>query len=206
MKNRILAVVTFILGLAQILTILVSWLITATLPTLPVRSLLGSEGIRWFFARFTDNLASPLLVWIILAGMALGVLRLSGLSKALRHLQQNEYRQRFALKLVLFEVVVFAIVIGLLTLIPQAILLGVTGHLFPGSFSQSIVAILCFIGCATSITFGLQSGTFRTLTDIFKALSSGIGSLAPWIVVYVIAAQLYHSILFVFLVNTWGAD
>lgn len=128
MKNKAFAIVTFCLGIVQILLILVSWFITATMPMSPVRSLLSSEGIRWFFGQFTYNLASPLLVWLILAGMALGALQQSGLSKAFTHSARKEYRQRFALKLVLLELIVFAVVIGLLTLMPQAILLSEIGR------------------------------------------------------------------------------
>ncbi|MFR5271186.1 MAG: hypothetical protein ACLTGI_12620 [Hoylesella buccalis] len=103
MKSKAFAIVTFSLGIVQILLILVSWFITATMPMSPVRSLLSSEGIRWFFGQFTYNLASPLLVWLILAGMALGALKQSGLSKAFTPSARKEYRQRFALKLVLLE-------------------------------------------------------------------------------------------------------
>lgn len=198
MKSKAFAIVTFSLGIVQILLILVSWFITATMPMSPVRSLLSSEGIRWFFGQFTYNLASPLLVWLILAGMTLGALRQSGLSKVFTPSARKEYRQRFALKLVLLELIVFAVVIGLLTLMPQAILLSVTGHLFPSSFSQSVFPIVCFMGCVASVTFGLLSGTFRSLADIFNALSVGISWLSPWLVVYVMAAQLYYSFLFVF--------
>ena len=198
MKNKAFAIVTFSLGIVQILLILVSWFITATMPMSPVRSLLSSEGIRWFFGQFTYNLASPLLVWLILAGMTLGALKQSRLSKAFTPSARKEYRQRFALKLVLLELVVFAGIIGLLTLMPQAILLSVTGHLFPSSFSQSAFPVVCFMGCVASVTFGLLSGNFRSLTDIFNALSVGISRLSPWLVVYVMAAQLYHSFLFVF--------
>ena len=198
MRNKTLAILTFVLGLLQVLVILVSWLITATMPELPLRSLLGSEGLRWFFGQFTDNLASPVLVWMVLIGMAWGGLRQSKLWTCVLHPAKNEYRQRFSLKVVIFELIVFAIVIGLLTLMPQAILLGVTGHLYPSSFSQSIIPILCFVICTISITFGLLSASLHSLTDIFKALSSGISSMAPWFVVYVLAAQLYYSILFVF--------
>lgn len=198
MKHKIFAVVTFGLGVVQLLLILLSWLITAALPELPFRSLLGSEGIRWFFGQFTDNLASPLLVWLILLGMAAGTLRLSGLWTALVCPARNQYRQRFALKIVLFELLIFAVILGLLTLMPQAILLGVTGYLYPSSFSQSIIPVLCFTVCCLSVTFGWLSASYRSLTDIFKSLSYGVGSIAPLLVIYVLAAQLFYSFVFVF--------
>ena len=46
------------LGVFQIILILVSWLITAAMPELFVRSLLSSEGIRWFFGQFTSNIGT----------------------------------------------------------------------------------------------------------------------------------------------------
>ena len=57
---------------AQLALILLSWLITAAFPELPIRSLLSSEGVRWFFGSFTANQLTPLLAWFITAAMAVG--------------------------------------------------------------------------------------------------------------------------------------
>ena len=170
-------------------------------PTLPVRSLLSSEGIRWFLGQYTSNLASPLLVWLVLSGMTYGALRSSGLSRAIMYFSNISYRQRFALKVVVAELIFFAIVLFLMTFLPQAILLSVTGELFPSSFSRSLIPIACFLLTLFSITYGLINASFSSLTDIFNSLTSGITATSPWLVIYVFVIQLYYSILFV--VVTW---
>lgn len=197
MKHKIFAISIFIFIVLQILVILGSWFVTVVFPTLPVRSMLSSEGIRWFLGQYTSNLASPLLVWLVLAGMTYGALRSSGLSRAIMHFSNISYRQRFALKVVVAELVFFAIVLFLMTFLPQAILLSVTGELFPSSFSRSLIPIVCFLLALFSITYGLINTSFTSLTDIFNSLTSGFTAISAWLVIYVFVIQLYYSILFV---------
>ena len=197
MKHKIFASSIFIFIVLQILVILGSWFVTVVFPTLPIRSMLSSEGIRWFLGQYTSNLASPLLVWLVLAGMTYGALRSSGLSRAIMHFSNISYRQRFALKVVVAELVFFAIVLFLMTFLPQAILLSVTGELFPSSFSRSLIPFVCFLLTLFSITYGLINASFSSLTDIFCSLTSGITAISPWLVIYVFVIQLYYSILFV---------
>lgn len=197
MKHKIFAISIFIFIVLQILVILGSWFVTVVFPTLPVRSMLSSEGIRWFLGQYTSNLASPLLVWLVLAGMTYGALRSSGLSRAIMYFSNISYRQRFALKVVVAELIFFAIVLFLMTFLPQAILLSVTGELFPSSFSRSLIPFVCFLLTLFSITYGLINASFSSLTDIFCSLTSGITAISPWLVIYVFVIQLYYSILFV---------
>ncbi|MES4922199.1 AbgT family transporter [Hoylesella timonensis] len=197
MKHKFFAISIFIFIVLQILVILGSWFVTVVFPTLPVRSMLSSEGIRWFLGQYTSNLASPLLVWLVLAGMTYGALRSSGLSRAIMYFSKISYRQRFALKVVVAELIFFAIVLFLMTFLPQAILLSVTGELFPSSFSRSLIPFVCFLLTLFSITYGLINASFSSLTDIFNSLTSGITATSPWLVIYVFVIQLYYSILFV---------
>lgn len=197
MKHKIFAISIFIFIVLQILVILGSWFVTVMFPTLSVRSMLSSEGIRWFLGQYTSNLASPLLVWLVLAGMTYGALRSSGLSRAIMHFSNISYRQRFALKVVVAELIFLAIVLFLMTFLPQAILLSVTGELFPSSFSRSLIPFICFLLTLFSITYGLINASFTSLTDIFCSLTSGITAISPWLVFYVFVIQLYYSILFV---------
>ena len=133
--------------------------------------------------------------------MTYGALRSSGLSRAIVYFSNISYRQRFALKVVAAELIFFAIVLFLMTFLPQAILLSVTGELFPSSFSRSLIPIVCFLLTLFSITYGLINASFSSLTDIFNSLTSGITTISPWLVIYVFVIQLYYSILFV--VVTW---
>jgi aminobenzoyl-glutamate transport protein len=70
-KNRI-GWLIFILMMIQVVVILLSWLLTAADPESSIRSLLSSEGIRWFIGKNIKNLSQPLLVWLLLLGIAWG--------------------------------------------------------------------------------------------------------------------------------------
>ncbi len=194
MRNKIMAYIALALVVAQVLLVLTSWLITAAMPEVFDHSLLSAEGIRWFFGRFQDNLASPLLVWLLLASIALGALQKSGLS----HFDVSEYRQRIAMRLVVFELVIFLAIIMALTLVPHAILLNVMGGLYPSSFSMSIVPYICFVVMFVSVSFGVMSGKLKGMESVFGALTVGISRMSPIFVIYVLAMQFYYSLMFLF--------
>lgn len=190
--SRLLAVVGIGLLLAELILIFVSWLLSATM-TEGVRSLLSSEGIRWFFGSFVAIMASPLLVWLVLALIALGSLQRSGLFAI-----QRSYREKVALRSALFFLVLYVVVILLLTAMPNAILLSIKGSLFPSAFSRSLVPIIAFGIVLMSISFGVMSGRINSLSAVLEALSFGITKGAPLFVLYILFMQFYESLWFVF--------
>ena len=165
-----------------------------------VRSLISSEGIRWFFGSWQTLFASPLLVWLLLCLIAWGSLRKSGLIRFFTFSPSHPFtfRDRLALRVSLVFLVIYLVILALLTLTPHAILLSATGHLFPSAFSRSLVPVIAFGVCLVSVTFGLVSGRLRSLADILDALSNGIARGASLIVIYLFAIQLFESIRFVF--------
>ena len=204
--------VGLVLLLSEALLFILSWLLSATRME-GVRSLISSEGIRWFFGSWQTLFASPLLVWLLLCLIAWGCLRTSGLIKLFTfhsslftslsslftfHSSLFTYRDRLALRVSLVFLVIYLVILALLTLTPHAILLSATGHLFPSAFSRSLVPVIAFGVCLVSVTFGLVSGRLRSLADILDALSTGIAHGASLIVVYLFAIQLFESFRFVF--------
>ena len=196
--------VAIFLLMAELLLFILSWLLSATRME-GVRSLLSSEGIRWFFGSFTEIVASPLLVWLLLGLCAWGCIQRSGLLSLftsspfhLFTLSPLTYREKVALRVSLVFLVIYVVMIALLTLMPHAILLSATGSLFPSAFSRSLVPIIAFGLCLVSITFGLVSGRLRDIGDTFAALSSGIAQGAPLIILYLFMIQFYESLRFVF--------
>jgi aminobenzoyl-glutamate transport protein len=187
-----------VMAVLQILLFLLSWLITAASPESEIRSLLGSEGIRWFFASFPDNVASPPLVWIITAAAAYGCCIECRMIDALRSGKTRPYRQTFALRIVMVECLIFIVAVLVVAFIPHAALLSVTGQLFPSSFSHSLIPMLAFCVIVASVSYGSLAGNMRSIRDVIMALSKGIASAAPLILMYLLAAELFFSVIYVF--------
>ena len=212
MKSK-LGWTVLVLVTAQLALILLSWLITAAFPELPIRSLLSSEGVRWFFGSFTANQLTPLLAWFITAAMAVGACVRSRLWAAfctkmsgLLHRRDGtdgpqglHYRERIGLRLVLAEFMVYVVIMLLLTVVPHAILLSVTGELFPSAFSSSLTPSLSFVLIVMSLSYGVASGTVDSVARMHRVLVGGLEAGVRIVPAYVIGMQLYMSLLYVFM-------
>ena len=183
--------------IAETLLVILSWLLSA-MRVEGVRSLLSSEGIRWFFSSFSDLVASPVLVCLLVLMCALGCLQKSRVTTIFSGKKSINFRDRLALYVALAFLLIYVVIILLLTLMPHAILLSATGHLFPSAFSRSLVPIIAFGISIFSVAFGLMSGVMRNLSDILLALSFGIAKGAPLLVFYLFAVQLVGCLRFVF--------
>lgn len=192
--QRHLGVFIIILVVAQLMIILLSWLLSAALPDLSVHSLLSSEGIRWFFGQFSSNIAIPLTAWLIVAVIAYGCLSSCGILE-LKH--PLDFRQRVAIRFVVFEIVVFVAIILLLTLMPHAVLLSIDGDICSGSLANSIIPYLSLVVCITSITYAYLSGRCNTKAELFDMLCEGNRQLSPLFIIYVLLTQLVYSVLYV---------
>ena len=175
--------------IAETLLVILSWLLSA-MRVEGVRSLLSSEGIRWFFSSFNDLIASPVLVGLLVLMCALGCLQKSRVTTIFGGKKSINFRDRLALYVALAFLLIYVVIIILLTLMPHAILLSATGHLFPSAFSRSLVPIIAFGICIFSVAFGLMAGVMQNLSDILQALSFGIAKGAPLLVFYLFAVQL----------------
>lgn len=191
--NRVLPIAAGVLVLAQLLLMLVSWIWSAAVPASGVRSMLSSEGIRWFLGHFTDLLATPLLVWILLLAAAYGCVVSSGLLRG-----QRSYRaQRARVVTILFAAIYVGVVL-LMTVVPHAVLLSADGSLWPSPFSSSLVPLVSFGIMAAALIYGTVSGSFLTLGHAVQSLVRGLQSAAPLLLLYILLAQLYYSLSFVF--------
>ena len=186
--------------LLQIMVVILSWMIKTIYPEFNGRSLLSGEGVRWFLGNFTNNVASNILVWIILIGLSWGSIRASNILQVFKRSHTLSYRERLGFRVVLIEIMIWGIVIVLLSFIPHAAMLSITGQLFPSSFSKSIVPLIAFIALFSSITYGLIIGRLRKGNLIIEALSNGIKQIAPYIIIYIILVQIIYSIKFVLLI------
>ena len=196
------------LAIAQIVLVLVSWIISSLSPGSIVRSLISSDGVRWFFGRFVDHLSSYLLVWILLIAISWGALRSCGIIDVFKHKRRVQsggssgwgatLRQRYAFLVSVVLFILLIIIVVLLSFIQNAVLLSSTGRLFPSPFSHSLVPIVAFIVTVCSLSFGIASTRLNSISGIMRALTSGFQPFLPILIVYVLAIQLFHSMLYVF--------
>ena len=82
---------------------------------------------------------------------------------------------------------------------PHAILLSVTGQLFPSSFSSSFIPSLSLIIIIMSLTYGVASGTIDSVAKMHKILVGGLEVGSRLVPTYLIGIQLYMSIRYVFI-------
>jgi hypothetical protein len=188
--------------MGQAILILASWLWTAAMPESNVRSLLSSAGIRWFFGSFADNEASVLLVWLILLSITWGTILHSGTASAIRLVFSRQSRLLGSQKLLALELaaallVVELIIVSLLVFVPHAVLLSVTGNLFPGPFSASIIPTVSFMFISSSVFYGMMCDNLHSLTEIFDCLCSCKKWIMPLLFLYITGRELWCSLCYV---------
>ena len=186
--KRIATLTVLLLVVAELILVLTSWLLSATM-TEGVRSLLSDVGIRWFLGSLTTFIATPWLVRLLLLAMAGGCFWQSGV---FRH-SQIGYRERMGYRLA------FIILVFYMAAAPHAVLLSATGQLFPSPFSRALFPIASFGVIMTSAVYGWASGRFSSFSEIVDSLSFGIGKVALLIVLYMATILFYESLRFVFL-------
>ena len=184
--------IAFLLFAAQLLLMLVSWLLAAAIPTSGVRSLLSSEGLRWFLGHFSDVLGTPLLLCLLLLLMAYGCLNGCEILQF-----KSSYRQRRALTITLLLLVVYVGFILLLVMMPHAVLLSATGLLWPSPFSAAVVPLFAFGITLLSAVYGYVAGSYGQMSDVYQSLIDGIRNGAPWLLFYVLLGQIYYSLQFI---------
>ena len=110
--KHVLSYAVILLLIAQVLLVLVSWLLSASM-TEGVHSLLSNEGVRWFVGQYVYMLASPLLVWLLLLSMAFGCFRGCGLSESSvrRANPFLHYREFAALRLSIVILILYVLLI-----------------------------------------------------------------------------------------------
>ena len=180
------------LALSEVVLVLLSWLLSAT-QMAEVRSLLSSEGIRWFFAHFVDGLCTPLLVWMLLLSMAGGVCWRSGLPS-----KTNMGRRGFGLRIALLVAVVYVGIILLLTALPHALLLSAMGSLWHSPFSRAFVALVAFGIIICSMAYGFTVRAFTSFADVCQSMIDGLVWATPFMLLYVFAMQFYESLRYAF--------
>lgn len=176
----------------QVLLIFFSWIADAY--GLNVQSLLSAAGIRWTLSSMVPLIATPYFIWLMLVALAFGIFREAGFT-----LKRSGYRNKLAWRVVFTIAILFVVCLILLGFVPHAVLLSVTGELFPLPFIVSLVPLCSMFVIVTSVAYGYITGGFMGLSSIVEALCNGIKSFAPAILLYLLIAELVCSLQYVFL-------
>lgn len=192
--TKVVARIVLLLIVAEMLLVLLSWLLSAT-QTEGVRPLLSSEGVRWMFGQFTGMMLKPQLVWLLLLSMTFGCVWRSGVFRP----SQAAFRRRFALRVSLSLLLVLLVCAASLVFVPHAVLLSATGRIWPSPFSRALVPMMAGIAMVVSSCYGLLSRTFTSLHDIFASLNWGLQQASPLIILCLFLLQFYAACCYVFL-------
>lgn len=182
-----------------------SWVVQAADSTWLHRSLLSTAGVRWFFSHVEDALATPTLLAFVLSSFTLSAVVRSGFWLAvfrwLRHRKASSQEQ-FALFMAVLVLVAQVLGMVLLTALPHAILLSVTGALFPSSFSMGLLPTSLFMLTVVALVYGVLSGTLRTPFEIVRAICTPDDWLKPLLLCYVSGALFWACLTYVLGENT----
>lgn len=199
-KSRYFAYALLILLIAQPIVIVLSWMLNAFFPQAGIRSLITSWGMRWYIGHFVDNVRIPFLVWALLLSMAFGAYHASGLHHALVSLMRRQPlkdKQPLALRVMALMILVLLAVVFFLAVQPHALLHNVSGGLFPSSFSDFLIPLIALVIMVGSLCFAFVNGTLNSAEKFYQLHVNGIKHIAWLFPLYILAAQLYASTLWV---------
>lgn len=185
----------------EMLVVLGSWSLSALAPEVGARSLLSGEGVRWMVRHLQLAPLRPPLVWLLLLGMACGLVKVACPCR-LSSLGPNEKKCIIAggAALAAYAAIILALC---LVEVPhgepaQAVLLSSSGELFPSPFSDGLVPLACTGLGLFGVVYGLVSGRYKSVSDVFQAIVRGLRWMAPLIVLYIIVMHCYSLITYVF--------
>lgn len=201
MRDRGFSYICFALAIAEIIVIVGSWVVGVLMPDSGMRSMLASDSIRWFFSNFTSFVSGKVLAWILLLSMAWNSVKACGIFSKCHSINdrhsQLTINDKVAMACSVVALCFCVAVVLLLTAVPHAALLSVSGSLYPSPFSKSFVAIVSFIAIFTSIVYGVMSGRYHHVADVFVPLRVGVAKSAWLVVIYIFAAQLFYTLLYI---------
>lgn len=195
--KRYCAIFSILLMLLQALLILVSWIVSAVAPSSRIHSLISAGGIRWLVGSFADNLSSPALVFIVLGAISVTTFINSGLPSVFHKSAALSMQQKFALRVMAIEFLLFVVCMVYLTAIPHAVLLSVTGNIYPSSFTEGLIPLICFEIFVLSLIYGIFGGGITTISQFWDCVTKGSNKLLAVLFVYVLIVQFYSSFVFV---------
>ena len=146
------------------------------------------RGIRWMCSNIVANFASLPLAHIVLAFMAVSVLRESGIFSTFGgHISM---RQKRALQITGIAVLAVVVLFLLLLFMPDAVLLSAFGTIHNSALSKGCYGLLACLAILVGNVYGYTSGRFVAIRDHVQAHVSIFSSLGGCLLLLFLASQL----------------
>lgn len=171
--HSVASALLFVLLIAHLLLPLLAWLGSAA--GFPLGNLFSSEGIRWYYLHIQDCYRSPFMTVVFPVVLVLGAIERSGLSEIIedsvsKGVLSLTYRQRKACLMAGTFLLLYLAGMLLLLFGPYAILLSVTGHLYPSPFVSGILQTMSLGFVLTSLLYAVLSFHLRGWQECLSVL------------------------------------
>lgn len=201
--NKYANVILFLEALFHVLLLISSLVLSSA--GYEVNNIMSSEGLRWSFLNALSNVLKEPLIYLIGFLITVGAYKRSGLNVALARLLTGRwrrrplpFRQRRALWFALLLTLLFVSFMATLVLLPQGVLVSVTGRIFPSPFSRGLVPAFMVAMVLVSVTYGVIGNTLRTFHEVMQSVYCGLGEYAGWVMVYLLGAHSYACLMYIF--------
>lgn len=196
LHSTILPILLAAMVVCQLTIVIVSWIANALWPEFGMTSLLSHKGIRWMVGEMPDMLASEVMLWLLTAGMAWGVLH-----EVFRRRNGDDllggYAERIAFHVTIAVTIILTCLILFLIFGPDTILLSATGTYRDSSLSKGAVPMAFLMTAVIMSTYGLFSGRIASLQALYYAMCSGIRDVVPLLLIYLFVSSCYFSLMYV---------
>ena len=169
-----------------------------------VEGLLTPRGIRWVCSNIVANFVSVPLAQILMGGMAISVLRESGIFSAFsRHVSMKQKR---ALQITGFAVLIVVGLFLLLVFMPDAVLLSAFGTVNNSALSKGFLGLAACLIIFVGNVYGYTSGQFVTVRDYVQAHVSIFSTFGRCFVLLFLASQFVGCLEFTRMLPLLGDD
>lgn len=160
-----------------------------------IHSLVSADALRWMYTHFISNINAMPWGELIIALVAVSVVWRSGLLNSLR--AHATLKQRRALSLTMFVLLLIVLVILALVVPPYGVLLSPFGTVARSPLLRGLFGALCLAAIILGTVYGLASGRFANIADVTRACIAIPRLLLPLLPLLIIASQIYACIIYV---------
>lgn len=196
MNKRLLPGLSLLFFVLTVVLVFASW-VGSIYGKDTFQSLLSEDGVRWALKHVVSNyVQTPLLGILLMLFMGVGVGWRSGMYHALMRFlsrkKQLSGKERRAMMLVAGVVVCY--VLSVLATAP--FLKNITGGFAQSPFLAGLAYIVSLGLGVSGMVYGYAINAFRSLNDVFRAMSCLIAECADWLVCLFFIVQFFSALAY----------